>query len=180
MAEIVAGNESAFGDLIDALRPLVRSIIKRTLGNPNDVDDVCQTVFLSLWKRAKVWDPSKGRVSSWVATISRNRAIDHVRKSSRAAAVRERLASETAALEPLSYVPAADDQLLRSEARRTTRHALRELAPEQRQAIELAYFEDLTQAEVAERSGLALGTAKSHISRGMMTLRRRLPHRLAA
>jgi RNA polymerase sigma-70 factor (ECF subfamily) len=187
MGEIVGGSEVAFQKLATGLRPLMISVVSRTLGSANEVDDVCQTVLLAVWNGASGWEPAKGRVSTWVATIARNRAIDHVRKASRAAAMRERLSTENSVLAPVSFAPTADDDLVRLEARRATRRALRELAPEQRQVLELAYLEGLTQVEVAERTGLPLGTAKARIRRGMMSLRRRmmslrrrLPQRLAA
>ena len=180
MAEIVDGSELAFQALASELRPLIISMVRRTLGSGSEVDDVCQTVLLSIWKGAARWEPAKGRVSTWVASIARNRAIDHVRKASRAAAMRERLSTEAAALAPPKFVPTADDELLRTEACRATRRALRELAPEQRQVLELAYLEGLTQIEVAERTGLPLGTTKARIRRGMMILRRNLPCRLVA
>jgi RNA polymerase sigma-70 factor (ECF subfamily) len=180
MAEIVDGGEAAFQELITVLRPLIISIIGRTIGSGSDVDDVCQRVLLSVWNGAARWKPAKGRVSTWVGSIARNRAIDQVRKVSRAAAMRERLSTETAVLDPVSYSPTADDDLVRMETRRVTRRALRELAPEQRQVLELAYFDGLTQVEVAERVGLPLGTTKARIRRGMMNLRRCLPRRLAA
>ena len=180
MAEIVDGSEAAFQELVGELRPLILSVVSRTLGNGSDVDDVCQTVLLSIWNGAAGWESAKGRVSTWVASIARNRAIDHVRKVCRAAAMRERLSTETAAMAPVSFRSTVEDELLRSEAREVTRRALRELAPEQRQVLELAFLEGLTQVEVAERTGLPLGTVKARIRRGMMTLRRSLPHRLAA
>ena len=180
MAEIVDGSEVAFQALITELRPLIISVVSRTLGSGSEVGDVCQTVLLSIWKGAARWEPSKGRVSTWVASIARNRAIDHVRKASRAGAMRERLSTENAVITPTRFAPTADDELLRTEARRATRRALRELAPEQRQVLELAYLEGLTHVEVAERAGLPLGTAKARIRRGMMSLRRSLPRRLAA
>lgn len=180
MAAIAGGSESAFQELASAIRPLIRSVAVRTLGNASDADDVCQAVLLAVWNRAAAWSPAKGRVSSWVATIARNRSIDQVRKVSRASAMRERLSAENAALAPASFGPTADDDLVRTEAHRVTRSALRELAPDQRQVLELAFLEGLTQAEVAERAGLPLGTAKARIRRGMMNLRRRLPRRLAA
>ena len=180
MAEIVDGSEVAFQNLVTELRPLIISVISRTLGSGSDVDDVYQTVLLSVWNGAAGWKLAKGRVSTWVATIARNRAIDHVRKAARAAAMRERLSTEAFVMAPVSFGATADDDLVRLEARRATRRALRELAPEQRQVLELAYLEGLTQVEVAERAGLPLGTAKARIRRGMMSLRRRLPQRLAA
>lgn len=180
MREVVDGNEAAFRELVGELKPLIISVISRTIGSGSDVDDVFQTVLISVWNGATGWQPAKGRVSTWVASIARNRAIDHLRKASRAAAMRERFSTETALLAPVSSGPTAEDDLVRQEARQVTRRALRELSPEQRQVIELAFLEGLTQVEVAQRAGLPLGTAKARIRRGMMSLRRRLPQRLAA
>ena len=180
MAETVGGSEVAFEVLVTKMRPLIIAVVRRTLGSGSEVDDVCQTVLLSLWNRAARWVPAKGRLSTWVTTIARNRAIDHVRKAARAGAMRERLSTETAVIAPTNFAPTADAEMLRTESRRAIRRALRELAPEQRQVLELAYLEGLTYVEVAERAGLPLGTAKSRIRRGVMCLRRSLPCRLAA
>ena len=180
MADIAGGSEAAFQELVTAVHPLILSVVRRTIGNASDLDDVCQTVLLAVWNGAAKWAPEKGRVSSWIATIARNRAIDHVRKMSRAAAMRVRLTSETAAHAAAGFDFATDDEFLRMEVQRVTHRALGELAPDQRQLLELAFLEGLTQAEVAERTGLPLGTAKARIRRGIMTLRRRLPRRLAA
>lgn len=180
MADIAGGSEVAFQELVTAVRPLILSVIRRTIGNASDLDDVYQTVLLAVWNGAAKWAPEKGRVSSWIATIARNRTIDHVRKISRAAAMRERLTAETAAHAGSGFDSSADDEFSRMEVQRVTHRALEELAPEQRQLLELAFLEGLTQAEVAARTGLPLGTAKARIRRGIMTLRRRLPCRLAA
>ena len=180
MEEVVNGSERAFRELVTGLRPLIVSVIHRTIGAGSDVDDISQTVLISVWNGAARWNPAKGRVSTWVASIARNRAIDHVRKATRAAAMRERLSHEVEVLTPLNVGSPADDELVRAEARQVTRRALRELAPEQRQVLEFAFLEGLTQVEVAQRAGVPLGTAKARIRRGMMSLRRSLPQRLAA
>ena len=113
MAEVVEGSESAFQELVSGLRPLIVSVISRTIGSGSDVDDICQTVLIAVWNGAARWEPSKGRVSTWVASIARNRAIDHVRKASRAAAMRDRLSTETAVLTPVSFGSTAEDDLVR-------------------------------------------------------------------
>ena len=180
MVEIAAGSEQAFQELVAAVRPLILSVISRTIKSGSDVDDVCQIVLLSVWNGASRWEATKGRVSTWVASIARHRATDHVRKVSRAALMRERMSTEAAVLAPLNYGSAVDDDFMRLEARRMARRALSDLAPEQRHVLELAFIEGLTQVEVAERTGLPLGTAKARIRRGVMSMRRRLPHRMAA
>lgn len=180
MEEVVNGSERAFRELVIGLRPLIVSVIHRTIGGGSEVDDICQIVLISVWNGAARWNPAKGRVSTWVASIARNRAIDHVRKATRAAAMRERLSSEAEVLTPVNFGSSADDELVRAEARQATRRALRELAPEQREVLEFAFLEGLTQVEVAQRAGVPLGTAKARIRRGMMSLRRSLPQRLAA
>ena len=180
MAEIADGSEEAFHELVAAVRPLILSVISRTIKGGRDVDDIYQVVLLSVWNGASRWDRTKGRVSTWVASIARHRATDHVRKASRAALLRERFSTETAVLDPVGHGPAIDDDLMRLEARQIARRALSGLAPEQRHVLELAFIEGLTQVEVAERAGLPLGTAKARIRRGVMNLRRHLPHRMAA
>ena len=85
---------------------------------------------------------------------------------------------DEATVMPAGYY--TSDDFMRLEARRMARRALSDLAPEQRHVLELAFIEGLTQVEVAERTGLPLGTAKARIRRGVMSMRRRLPHRMAA
>jgi len=179
MEGLVAGRDEAFEDLCGAYGPLIQSILYRIVPCRNDVDDLRQEVLIAIWRSARSWDPSKGRISSWVASITRNRAIDHVRKRGRVLAMEDRFKAEVKSEAALAD-GSADKDLVRSESREVMREALGELASEQRVVIELAFLEGLTHVEVAERAGIPLGTAKARIRRGVQTLRRRVPHRLAA
>ncbi|MBB6349684.1 sigma-70 family RNA polymerase sigma factor [Nonomuraea muscovyensis] len=141
---------------------LVRSYLRR-LVPPADIDDMTQVVFLEVWQSRHRYDPARS-LEAWLLGIARNRAVDHLR-------------ARRPATVPLEAVgePAGDDGRTVSDglARRDlVRRALSELPETQRQAIELAYYGQLTQREISERLRVPLGTVKARTARGL--------HRLSA
>ncbi len=143
----------------------------RVLADRQLAEDVVQEVFLRVWRRPSAYDPGRGRFISWLMSVTRNRAIDEQRRRSR------RMRSEVSDEHPAREVPSGDRlddpqaAALYGEERRAVREALTRLPPEQRHAIELAYFGGLTQVEIAERTGDPLGTVKTRIRLGMRKLR---------
>ena len=129
-------------------------------------DDVLQEVFLQVWRRAGTFDEARGRAFTWLATIARSRALDRLR----AAGSRARLAEE-AALEQADEASDAALDALNSETNALVRDALAELTDEQRKVLLLAYFEGLTQTEIAGRLGDPLGTVKTRMRSGLIKLR---------
>lgn len=180
MKGVAAHEEPAFDALCRQFRPLIYSTVYRVINNPQDAEDITQDVLLSIWKKAGSWEATKGKLSTWIASIARNRAIDVIRSKNRRAALRDRVEEEKGGLDAATLEESAREKLFASEAHRITRSAVVELTSEQREAVELAFFEGLTQSEVAERIGIPVGTAKARIRRGVHRLRAIVPQRLNA
>ena len=136
-------------------------------------EDVTQEVFLRLWQRPESFDPTRGRLLSWLMSVTRNRAIDERRKLSR----RARSEDQADPLPELAEHGADGDPpvaLALAEVRRAVRGAMQSLPPSQRQVVELAYFGGLTQVEISERIGVPLGTVKTRVRLAMQKLRQAL------
>ncbi len=174
IASLTAGDISALEVLYDRYSTLVFSVSLRVLYDRQLAEDVTQEVFLRLWRRPQSFDPSRGRLLSWLMSVTRNRAIDERRKLSR------RARSEDPADDPLPDRSDADGRddpqlaLALTELRWKVREAMRSLPPAQRQVIELGYFSGLTQVEIADRTGLPLGTVKTRVRLAMNKLRAEL------
>lgn len=155
-----AGDPAAVGEFYDRYAGLVYGLALRILHEAAEAQDVVQEVFVQVWRQAVRYDAARGSPEAWVCTITRTRALDRLR---RRAARREGPARAGPA--PSGIAP---DETL------AVRSALRSLSADQRQALELAYFEGLTQSEIARRLGEPLGTVKSRIRAGMLRLREAL------
>jgi RNA polymerase sigma-70 factor, ECF subfamily len=164
---VIARDESAIGELYDRHSRLLYGLILRILRDRGEAEEVLQEVFLQVWTRAETYKAELGAPAAWLVRIARNRSIDRFRANS----VRTRTV-EAAPQPPPVETPEARAAM--SEQQRAVAHALEALPPEQRQLIEEAYFSGLTQSELAERFGLPLGTVKTRVRTGLMTLRREL------
>jgi RNA polymerase sigma-70 factor (ECF subfamily) len=168
--EKIAGRDvGSLGALYDATSRWVYGLAFRILGDAHLAEEVSLEVYMQVWRQAASYAPRRGTPASWLTTIARSRALDRLR--SRAG----RRSRERALEEALdAAAPGGSDPFLYSAERersRLVRNALSALPPEQRRAIELAYFAGLTHAEIAKRSGEPLGTVKTRIRLGMMKLR---------
>lgn len=141
---------------------LVYSLCRRALG-PEAAKDVTQEVFVSAWRGRDQFDPARGTLGGWLVGIAKRRIIDHLRSERRHA---DRRADETEAPAALD-APAVD----RVADRLVVADALRQLPSRTREVIELAYVHDLTHHDIAERTGVPLGTVKSDIRRGLLRIR---------
>src|SRR5207248_8546758 len=163
---IARGDESALAEVYDRYRLILFGLVMRILHDRAEAEDVLQEAFLQVWRRAGDFDEARGRAFTWLVTISRSRALDRLR----AAGSRARLAEE-AAQEPADEVGDAALDALNSEKSTIVRNALAQLTDEQRKVLLLAYFEGLTQTEIAERLGDPLGTVKTRMRSGLIKLR---------
>jgi len=162
------GDESALEALYSRYGGLVYTLALRIVGDPELAREVLQDTFLRSWDGRDAYDPARGRVPWWLMGIARNRAIDLLRSRPHQARLREgeRLSPETPG------TPTETPEIV--AMRRAVTAALSDLSAVQREAIELAYYGGLTQAEIAWRLGQPLGTVKSRIRDAMERLRRAL------
>jgi RNA polymerase sigma-70 factor (ECF subfamily) len=169
------GDKAALGRLYDLLSKPLYSLAYRVLNDHTEAQDVVQDVFLQMWDKAGVYATERGSVFSWAATLTRNRAIDRVRMRKRRAEIVAESAPEIHEETPTAT---GAEVLGLQEKSGAVRAALTQLAPDQKAAIELAFFSGLTQQEIAARLNEPLGTIKARIRRGLLKLRETLPARL--
>lgn len=170
------GEAEALEALYDRYSSLVFSVGLRMLRDPQLAEDVVQEVFVRLWRQPASFDPERGRFISWLMSVTRNRALDELRRISRRTRTEDRESDE----HPLDALPThdrMDDPVLGVELleqREVVQAAMTRLPPEQRRVIELAYFSGLTQTEISDVTGEPLGTVKTRTRLGMQKLREAL------
>jgi RNA polymerase sigma-70 factor (ECF subfamily) len=171
LERIARGDEHALADLYDRHARLIFSLALRILQVRADAEDIVQEVFAQVWAQAKRYDPSRGAVAAWMLTLARSRAIDRLR----ARRARPEAAGEPGAAERIPDAAANQDlDLLSAEQVSRLQRALEGLSDVQREALELAYYEGLTHAEVAVRLAQPLGTIKARIRQAVIKLRESL------
>lgn len=163
---IAARDEAALAQLYDRYRVILFGLLVRILNSREEAEDVLQETFLQVWRRAADFDETRGRPFTWLVTVARSRGIDRLRTL----AARERTAVAAARDEAEVISDAASDAF-RSEQRALITNALDHLPDEQKQTLLLAYFDGLTQSEIAARLNAPLGTVKTRMRTGMMKLR---------
>lgn len=173
MRRIAAGDQEAFSDLYDRLSAPLFSLALEMLRDANEAEDTLQEVCLQVWRRAAKYDAARSSLFTWAVMMLRSRAIDRLRARGRRTRIVAASTDETP--ETLSALAsdvddAADTTVKNDEANRV-RSALQMLPEEQRHTIELAFFTDMTHAEIAEQEGEPLGTVKARIRRGLLRLR---------
>lgn len=162
---IAAGDQNAVQDCLKTYGGLVWSLARRMLRSQDDAEDAVQEIFVDIWKNAERFDPTRSSETTFVAMIARRRLIDRIRYSQR------RIPADS--LDELLAEPAdRSDQKLQTgvEADEAFR-ALRELRPEQRKVLELSIIHGLSHQEIADATGMPLGTVKTHARRGLLEAR---------
>jgi RNA polymerase sigma-70 factor (ECF subfamily) len=170
---IARGDEQALASLYDRYRLILFGLILRILHSRPEAEDVLQDVFIQVWKRAADFDESRGRPFTWLVTLARSRTIDRLR----ALESRQRTANESV-LAAAESVSDSEQDAMRAEQSAVVRECLGTLPNEQQQTLVLAYFEGLTQTEIAARLGAPLGTVKTRMRSGMLKLRELLGERM--
>jgi len=177
IAKIVRGDQSAFSAFYDRFSSPLYSLAFKMLGDASEAQDALQDVFLQVWRRAGTYDAAQSSVFSWIVLLARSRLIDRLRARSRRLRVvvgstdEQDQSTEAAGA---SMAQSAADTASKNEDEVRVRSALNGLPFEQREAIELAFFGDLTHHEIAAQLGQPLGTIKARIRRGLLKLRQRL------
>ncbi|MDX2000779.1 MAG: sigma-70 family RNA polymerase sigma factor [Thermoanaerobaculia bacterium] len=166
---VAAGDGDALGELYDRFSPLLLALGRRILADAEEAEDVVQETFVHLWRRATSYDPQKSSVSTFLVLVTRSRAIDRLRTRQ----VIDRTLGQVG-LEPSATLDTSGDgvsRVLNLERRERVRQELATLPDEQRQVLDLAFFDGLTQREIAERTGIPLGTVKTRTLLAMRKLR---------
>lgn len=170
---IARSDEGALGSLYDRYKQILFGLLVRILNSREEAEDVLQEVFIQVWRRASHYDERRGKPFTWLVTVARSRAIDRLR----ALASRNRLA-EAATTDEWEKVSDADTDAFCAERSEIVKRALQQIPEEQRLTLRLAYFEGLSQSEIAKQLGTPLGTVKTRMRAGMLKLRELLGHQV--
>lgn len=170
LRRVQAGDEEALAELYDRFTPLLYPVALRIVRSVGDAEDVVQDAWMQVWKRSATYDPGRGTVAAWLITVARSRALDRYRSM----ASRNRAESR---VDPEPDAPPSDpaSDAASGDVGARVREALGQLQPQQRRVLEIAYFDGLSQSEIAERVQAPLGTVKSWTRQGLMRLRELLP-----
>jgi RNA polymerase sigma factor (sigma-70 family) len=168
LKRIALGDRDAVSDCLDKYGGLVWSIARRMLRNADDAEDAVQEIFIDIWKNAERFDESQASETTFIAMIARRRIIDRIRRTSR------RLSPDS--LEDVAVEPRSrDDQKLElSVEAGEAAEAMRTLKPEQQQVLQLSIVQGLSHQEIADVTGMPLGTVKTHARRGILQAREML------
>ncbi len=161
----------ALSELYDRFSSLLLALAKRILGSTSEAEEVLQEVFLQVWNQAERYDGSRSSVSTWLVLITRSRSIDRLRSRQVKDRTVQGLQQESGRLHTS---PEGPGSVLLEQRRKRLRHEMQELPEEQRQVLELAFFRGMTQSEIAETTGIPLGTVKTRTLLAMKKLRNAL------
>ena len=171
MQRIQARDERALEILMKRYDAMLRSVVGRMLAIDQDVTDVVEEVFLGIWNQAANFDTAKGRAIAWIITMARRRAIDRVRRRQAydRAEMRFRVATDTG----VQHLAADDveEQAAGADAAAKFAELISKLPEAQQQVVHLAFYEGLSQREIARKTGIPLGTVKTRLELGVKKLR---------
>ena len=176
MQAIIAREQNALDQLYARYRPLISKIVMEILPNEADAEEAIQDVFMEIWTRAANFDASKGKPLGWIICMARRRAIDHYRKIRRRAEASEKLRLDSdehqgsLANGQLMPTPVTDDIPAATDLTRFLKNIIRSLPAEQGQVIHLSYFKEMSQREIASRTGIPLGTIKTRLDLALRKL----------
>ena len=170
LGRVAQGDRRGFEELYDRFSGVLFTTAYRVLNNQEAAEDVLQDVFIQIWEKAPLYDPTRGKPMTWAVTLTRNKAIDRLRSTVRRNRLQDDVEREAETFEQFDD-RSSFDAVASGETSKLVREAIQKLSKDQREAIELAFFSSLTQTEIAERLGEPLGTIKARIRRGMMKLK---------
>jgi len=174
--QMARGEDRALGQLYDRFGAVLYAVAFRVVGQAADAEEVVMEAFAQAWRDAPRFDAARGSVPAWLTVMARSRALDLVRARSRRTRATDSAARDAADTAPAMSTgfPPPGSGLEREERQRAVSAALAGLSPPQRAAIELAYYDGLSQSEIAERLQEPLGTVKTRMRLGMQKLREAL------
>jgi RNA polymerase sigma-70 factor, ECF subfamily len=170
LKKIAEGDRTALSQLYDRYSRLIYAIAWKSLNSVEDCEEVVLEVFAQVWRIADRFDSEKGSPDQWIFTLARSRILDRLRKIQRlnkvntAIAAEKEIAFPTISVDPLEAVEIVERQ-------QQVLAALAKIPPEQRQVIEMAYYQGLTHTEIAAATGLSIGTVKTRLRLGLSKLK---------
>jgi RNA polymerase sigma-70 factor (ECF subfamily) len=164
----------ALAALYDRFAPTLLALARRILDNHADAEEVLQEVFVQVWNRGERYDPARSSVSTWLVLIARSRAIDRLRSRKVVERTHEAGAQAASGLSEPYASPEAVENVFIQERHERVRREMAALPAEQRQVLEMAFYQGLTQTEIAAKAGLPLGTVKTRTLLAMKKLRNAL------
>ncbi len=170
MEQIQHGDETALALLQRRHRSLLRTIVGRMINNESDVDDLVQEILLSVWHHAASYDVRKGKALGWIVTLARRRTIDRIRRKTAYSRAQDRFREESAT-DHAGLHTGADEEAAQSDTAGAVATLISHLPEAQRQAVHLAYFRGLSQRQIAEETGIPLGTIKTRLELALRKLR---------
>lgn len=167
MLGIQGGEADALSQLYDRYNGIIKALILRIVHNDTDADDLLQEVFMEIWNQAKNFSAQKGKPLGWIVTLTRRRAIDALRKKQAYSRAEERLKAEPEQ-QPLAWVQNATAEDIRfADTRALMAKVISSLPEAQQQVIELAFFQGMSQREIAANTNIPLGTVKTRLELGL-------------
>jgi RNA polymerase sigma-70 factor (ECF subfamily) len=167
MLGIQSGDADALSQLYDRYNGIMKALILRIIRNETEADDLLQEVFMEIWKQAKNFSAQKGKPLGWMVTLTRRRAIDALRKKQAYARAEERLQAQPEQ-QPLAWVQnATENDIEAGDTRVLMAKVINSLPEAQQQVIELAFFQGMSQREIASHTNIPLGTVKTRLELGL-------------
>ncbi len=167
LSSVQRGDKAAFARLYDLYSAALYGVITRILGEGDQAEEVLQDCYMKIWRSANKYDPVKGRVFTWMLNIARNSAIDVVRSAD------HRDSGLTQGLDKSVYRMGTDEDSKRHD-HMGMNEVIGKLKPEHHEMIDMAYYQGWSQQEIAERTGLPLGTVKSRTRAALQVLKEAL------
>jgi RNA polymerase sigma-70 factor, ECF subfamily len=165
LARIKRRDQGALTELYEAYGQQVYNMAMHVLRNATAAEEVTQDIFFQVWRKPDSWNPEKGRLASWLMVSARYRAIDRLRSEQR------RPAGHAVALDDLAHLLGSHEGDPQQDSGALMRNLLKELPADQRQVINLAFFQGMTHQEIADHLQIPLGTVKGRIRLGLEKLR---------
>ncbi|MDN8595458.1 MULTISPECIES: sigma-70 family RNA polymerase sigma factor [unclassified Corynebacterium] len=168
LTSVRAGDKAAFAELYDVLAPQVLGLATHILRDRAQAEEVTQEVFVEVWQNAHTFDPARGSAKAWILRLTKSRAIDRLR-SWRSAQARD---TEDFNRQLTTWVVAAEDEAQQRLESEELQELIDSIGEPHRSALMLAYFGELSHQEIADATGVALGTAKTRVRDGLQKLRK--------
>ena len=167
MLGIQSGDADALSQLYDRYNGIMKALILRIIHNETEADDLLQEVFMEIWNQAKNFSAEKGKPLGWMVTLTRRRAIDALRKKQAYARAEERLQAQPEQ-QPIAWVQnTTENDIEAGDTRALMAKVINSLPEAQQQVIELAFFQGMSQREIASHTNIPLGTVKTRLELGL-------------